>query len=419
VNIEIRGEFIANAGFQGGDLILGDVEASGISLNTGSSGGTSSPTARVGNVQARSLYAFDDGFATIRVNADRLTVGEVLVDNGSSGFGSVELNANEIRLASLGVVNGSSSGFAFITAGKLQVTGDTFVSGIAFVLADQGAEFQGDFYADALFANASDGGLFFRGHTAIGSLALPPEFGDAAVISALGEFASTSSTKLGIPISDGLIAGPNAVFRARDGILLGDGLHVIDGDTPYVVFQTDGILDFGPGVTASAHQDFIAQFTTFSPEKTLLVEDSPALGNANFFNSLHFSKLPGTTIVLGSEAFFGTPHLGSIIAAAQGPLDIGSQNILFVTRGQTLVGAGFKTTGLFGALRFINGKATLVDPNSFTLEQKFPIPIVDEFNLDDTQKEKDEDLYVQVENGDGSLSEQLVSQQSNTGQMCQ
>lgn len=417
VDIFIDGQFTASGGSLGGDVILGNIAAQSIRINTGGSSGSSS--ARIGHVQARSLFAIDSSFASIQVNAKSLIIGDVLVDNGSGGFGGLQLNADSIDIGHLGVVNGSSSGFVFVNANKFRVTGDTFISGQAFILADQGADFHGKFYADALFANASDGFLLFRGHTTIGSLALPDTFGDFDVINAIADAAINSDAKVGFPIADGLVAGPNAVFRARDGIGLFGGLNVLDGDTPYLVFQTDGPLDFGPGVTASPHFDFIAQFTTFSTDIPMLVEDNPSLGFAHFYNSEHFSKLPGTTIVLGSESLLSGAHFGPIIVAARGPMDLGFQNVAFVSRGATRVSSNFTTRGLSGALRFIGGQAFFFDPTLFALEEEFELPIVDELNLDDGKDEKEEDLYVTVEGEDGTLSEQLVSTQSNTGQMCE
>ncbi len=290
---------------------------------------------------------------------------------------------------------------------QLNMNGNTFVSGA--------------FSARNLAVSAAHGGLLFTDHVSVGDLPLPPEFGDRVVLNAFANTADLAGDGAGVPRFEGFTeVGPNAVFRAQSGLFFADGIHFSDPDVPYVVFQTDGELDFGPGVTADPHEDFLAQFTTFTPENDIVVEDSPAVGNANFFNSLHFSKLPGTTLVLGSQSLPSGPQTGNISVGAGGPMNIGAQNIAFVTQGRTRISPNFITSGRVGQLRFIGDRAFFENPTQSLVEEVFEVPIVSEFNLDEGNDDnKDDEQYVDVEGAGDGESEQLISQQSNTGQMCE
>jgi hypothetical protein len=290
---------------------------------------------------------------------------------------------------------------------KLNMNGNTFVSG--------------EFSARNLAVNAENGAVLFTDHVSVGDLPLPPEFGDRVVLNAFANTADGTGKGAGVPRFEGFSeVGPNAVFRAQNGIFFADGIHFSDPDVPYVIFQTDGPLDFGPGVTADPHEDFLAQFTTFTTGNDIVVEESPASGPGNFFNSLHFSKLPGTTIVLGSESLETGAHLGNILVGEGGPIDIGAQNIAFVTQGRARISPNFTTRGRVGQLRFVGGRAFFENPSQTLLDEKFEVPIVSEFDLNEETEEADDDeQYVDLDDvGDGE-SEQLVSQQSNTGQMCE
>ena len=290
---------------------------------------------------------------------------------------------------------------------KLNMNGNTFVSG--------------EFSARNLAVNAENGVVLFTDHVSVGDLPLPPEFGDRVVLNAFTNTADLAGNGAGVPRFEGFTeVGPNAVFRAQSGIFFADGIHFSDPDVPYVIFQTDGPLDFGPGVTADPHEDFLAQFTTFTAANDIVVEDSPASGAGNFFNSLHFSKLPGTTIVLGSESLPTGAHLGNILVGEGGPIDIGAQNIAFATQGQARISPNFTTRGRVGQLKFFGGKAFFESPSQTLLDEKFEVPIASEFDLNEqTDEAEDEEQHVDLDDVGDDESEQLVSQQSNTGQMCE
>ena len=293
----------------------------------------------------------------------------------------------------------------------LNMNGDTTVSGA--------------FSAKNLAVNVDNGALRFADQVTVGEFPLPPEFGDPVLLNTLSQVDKFDGTAQSIPRFDGVTSvGPNAVFRARNGLAFDKGMHFTDPDVPYVIFQTDGALSFGPGITAGPHEDFIAQFTTFDPTRDIVIENSPANGPGNFFNELHFKLLPGTTVLLGSESLQTGPHQGGIVVGDG--IDIGEQNIAFATRGFSKVSPTFKSTGFVRQLRLVAGVPTLIDSSVAAIEralaEEFEVPTVTEFNLDSTEdegQEDEEDEYVEVDGAGAAESDELVSQQSNTGQMCE
>ena len=294
---------------------------------------------------------------------------------------------------------------------RLNMNGDTTVSGA--------------FSAKNLAVNVANGALRFADQVTVGEFPLPPEFGDPVLLNTLSQVDKFDGTAQSIPRFDGVTSvGPNAVFRARNGLAFDKGMHFTDPDVPYVIFQTDGALSFGPGITAGPHEDFFAQFTTFDPTRDIVIENSPANGPGNFFNELHFKLLPGTTVLLGSESLQSGPQAGSIVVGDG--IDIGEQNIAFATRGFSKISPTFKSTGFVRQLRLVAGVPTLIDSSvaavERALEEEFEVPTVTEFNLDSTKdedQEDEEDEYVEVDGAGAAESDELVSQQSNTGQMCE
>ncbi len=277
-----------------------------------------------------------------------------------------------------------------------------------------------------------NGKLEFTDQVTVGGLPLPPEFGDQVLVGLLAEVKKVNAATPGIPrFGTTTGVGPNAVFRAKSGLLFNQGVHFVDADTPYVIFQTDGPLDFGSGVTAAPHEDFLAQFTTFDPARDIVVEDNPSFGSANFFNSEHFSKLPGTTILLGAQSLAGGAHSGKITVGANGPLDLRRQNFLVATQGLSRVSSNVTSKGFVGQLVLVGGVPQFVDASAVAvaeqLDKVFEVPIIDDIVLDDSVnsqedaagKDKDKDEYVQVEGAENGQSNELVTQQSNAGQLCQ
>ncbi|MGD9603224.1 MAG: filamentous hemagglutinin N-terminal domain-containing protein [Gammaproteobacteria bacterium] len=369
----------------------------GLFARSGSREGGSGPALGAGQLNLTVDNRANTGFTEVNMQTGAFVSGEFgPFDEGYVGFGTV------YEIASDGVNFGSV---------KLNMGGNTAILG--------------SFAARNLAVNSENGAIFFNHHVTVGGLPLPAEFGDQVMVNALRRTVEFFGKGPGIPSFGGAVGvGPNAVFRARNGIFFDEGMHFKDPDTPYVVFQTDGVLDLGPGITADPHIDFLAQFSTFDPSRNIVVEDSPDVGKANFFRSEHFAKLPGTTLVLGGESLFGGPHTGSLLVGLNGPIDIGSQNVAFVSRGKASISPNFKTKGFFGQLSLVGGIPLFLTGQSAIaeqLKQVFEVPIVNEFKLDGEEEETEdkENEYVVLEGEGEGEGDQLLTQQSNTGQMCE
>jgi filamentous hemagglutinin family protein len=405
--ISIGGDFVAHAQ---GDIRLGDVFASNIRIND--DGPFSSPAPS--NISAGTLIANNPSSASIRIRGKAISVENLFaVAGASSESSSGATGPAEIAIAAQRLnVNGTMAAIGDIGSIKINLEGD--------------GVFNGTVLADAIAVGSSKGSLQFNGLVLVGDAPLPPEVGDSFLLGALSNVKRIGGP--GIPRFRGLTAvGPNAAFRARGDLLFRGGLHFSDPDTPYVIFQTDGILDFGPGVTAEPHEDFLAQFTTFDANADIRVEESPEFGPANFYNSLHFSRLPGTTILLGSGSLQTGAHLGRILVGGGGPINLGGQNFLVATKGVSSVSPGVTSRGFIGQLAVIGGTPQFIDASTASIEKEleevFEVPIVNEFGVeeDDITKddEDDDEEYVDIE-GEGDLEgDELVSQQSNTGQLCE
>ena len=87
--------------------------------------------------------------------------------------------------------------------------------------------------------------------------------------------------------------------------------------------------------------------------------------------------------------------------------------------------------GFVGQLVLVGGVPQFVDASAVAvaeqLDNVFEVPIIDDIVLDDSvnpqedaaDKDKDKDEYVQVEGDENGQSNELVTQQSNAGQLCQ
>ncbi len=275
----------------------------------------------------------------------------------------------------------------------------------------------GDFATRNAVIEVTDGSLTVRGMMVVGSYALPESMGDPLALKALSLARRPDGRPIGRPLASGLpTAGPNAVFWVRRDILFETGLTFLDPDTPYVMFQTDGVLNLSGGVFAghSLGNDFLAQFTGYTPASTIHVEERlpsilPGTGPV-FTNEDVFRKLPGTTLILGGVSIGGLAQRGDILIGQHGPIDIGDQNILFAVGGGKVIGRqNIRSSGFVGEL----------DLFASALTEVFKTPIVNEFSEDSNPQEDDDDEFVDID-GDGlDDSDKLVTRQANNGQMCE
>lgn len=354
---------------------------------------------------APNINLFNSGAASPDAAVDNTAFTGVTVLSMNSSFGSY----------------GSSSGFAIGQGDTLLRGGGSIFSSVANGFGALKLAFVGDTTISGNFAarnaliDVSNGTLNIKGFVLIGERNLPNNLGDPLSLLALSRGVRPDGSRIPLPRFNGVVtSGPNAVFRARNGIEFADGLAFDDPDTPYVIFQTDGKLTLGPGVFSegSIGNEFLAQFAAYTPTATIHVENAmplvPFTNGPTFTNLDHFSKLPGTTMILGGLLLPSGPQTGSIVIGLNGKIDIGAQNILFSSRGAIRGAANVLSTGFVGEVGSLQN----------VLAQKFQTPIVNEFNENADDEDKDEE-FVAIDGDADTGDDELVAQKSNNGQMCE
>ena len=325
--------------------------------------------------------------------------------------------------------------------------GNPTVKGIAFndarFKSDKTLIFDTQLVANRMAVNVANGAARFDQPLLIGQGALPASFGDSVSLKRLAEAAAGAGTSTNLPLpqfNGAPTFGPNAFFAARTGLSFNGGITFNDPDVPYVTFLTDANLDLGPGVFSinPLKQDFLAQFTSYTPGKTVHIENTlpsklDGLG-PYFVNDLHFKKLPGTTLLfggaLGPQGGTAAPGTGPIVIGANGALNVGGQNAFFVSNGPVtglgnLVSTGFVADGAppVPPVPPVPPTTTTPDATSGTVAGSIEGGAGDGFadeQVDERDKEKDKDEEnVDVAAADEGDTDGVVDQKSNTGQMCE
>ncbi|MGE3773429.1 MAG: beta strand repeat-containing protein, partial [Gammaproteobacteria bacterium] len=394
--------------------VLGPGGGRGVSqlLVMGGAGGIVTGPSGLLDAPMMSLSTVQGGAVIVRTKSPEIAIAnygggspDVAIDN-TAHAGPTLLHPNLVSNygggdGSYGGSFAQQSSFGGFGAFKLSAAGDVVVSGSMF--------------AQNALIDVSGGSLAIKGTMFVGERNLPNEFGDRVSLLFLSRALRADGGRIALPRYNGAVTtGPNAIFRAQNGIEIAEGLVFLDPDTPYVVFMTDGTLALGPGVfsESSIGNEFLAQFSSYSPKATIHVENSTPLlpfgDGPTFTNHDHFSKLPGTTMIIGNLGLPGLPHVGGITIGRNGKIDIGDQNILFSTAGTTTGIGNIVSTGFIGEV-----------VTRDLLQRVFQTPIVNEFDdVDENGKKRARD-YVRIEEGSGDGDQQLVAQKSNNGQMCE
>jgi len=351
-------------------------------------------------------------FVAVRTNSPLISLvhygsgsPDVAIDNSAFAGNAVIETTAFISGGSYGSYGGSGFGNPFQGFGGF---------GATRIKANGNLEIQGDFIARNTVIDVTNGTLRFRDDVLIGGLNLPGTEGDPISLLALSRAVRPDGARIPLPRFNGAATtGPNAVFKARMGIGFDEGLRFDDPDTPYVVFQTDGFLNLGPGVfsESSIGNEFIAQFSAYTPTSTIYLEDAsplvPRLDGPTFTNQEHFKKLPGTSLLIGGLGLPTGAQRGAVVVGQNGIIDIGDQNILISSRGRV---TGINNLLSTGAVDFF---PKLSDARIVPIPQ----PAYDIVRNSDDEDEKDKD-YVDIEGEGGDDSDELIAQKSNNGQMC-
>ncbi|MEI7466078.1 MAG: hypothetical protein WCJ87_12090 [Burkholderiales bacterium] len=320
--------------------------------------------------------------------------------------------------------------------------GNPTVKGIAFndarFKSDKTLIFDTQLVANRMAVNVANGAASFDQPLLIGQGALPASFGDSVSLKRLAEAAAAAGFKLPLPQFNGAPTfGPNAFFAARTGLSFNGGITFNDPDVPYVTFLTDANLDLGPGVFSinPLKQDFLAQFTSYTPGKTVHIENTlpgklDGLG-PYFVNDLHFKKLPGTTLLfggaLGPQGGTAAPGTRPIVIGANGALNVGGQNAFFVSNGPVtglgnLLSTGFVSDGAPPPPPPPPPPTTTPGATSGTVAGSIEGGVGEPGTemVDEKDKEEDKDSEnVDVAAADDGGTDGVVDQKSNTGQMCE
>jgi filamentous hemagglutinin family protein len=127
----------------------------------------------------------------------------------------------------------------------------------------------------------------------------------------------------GIPLST--TANPNAKFVAGGNLDL--GTITMQGDVPYLWMSAANTTIAGLDLPTATN--VLVQYSPIDPTVTIGVEDTADLSRTvNYNNLAHFQVLPGTTVAIGSSQ-----QTGDIFVGQNGDIDIGNQNMIFLTLG--------------------------------------------------------------------------------------
>jgi hypothetical protein len=138
------------------------------------------------------------------------------------------------------------------------------------------------------------------------------------------------------------------------------------GRNGYLWFSADQ-LDVGSISTQGGA--LLVQYSPFTPTKTIGFEDAPAsLEQVNYNNLDHVFSLPMTTVAIGSAEQSGPMTVG-----ANGTLDIGARNIIFLTTPDNVNSrANVITTGIVAGSGFV----------ASAREEGFVPPRLDNFDVE-------------------------------------
>ncbi len=266
--------------------------------------------------------------------------------NATAGVFSLDVPGGFDAVNLLSTVNGilntdiSATNFTLQTGGNLDVQNRTIsVTGPAQLMAGGNALLSG--------ANISASTLLVSAVGNIQNVAATSLSASGMTIAAQGDV-SLGATTLSIgsgaapgTVTDPILAAaiaeaelgqlpgaPNGSFNAGGQLILGT-LDLQSVPASYLVFQGTSIA---LGSVTNAPSDLTAQFFHPSPSATIGIEIGGSLcGGAacglSLSNASHFSKFPGTTIVVGDALQTGSIHVG--------PINMGTQNAVFMVAGGT------------------------------------------------------------------------------------
>jgi filamentous hemagglutinin family protein len=167
------------------------------------------------------------------------------------------------------------------------------------------------------------------------------QYGDPTMLSQL---ASLGVSVPSSPIPNGTFIAPNEI---KFGLLefRGDYLYLQSDRLTFTqdVLTLDPLDETGTVI----NQNVIVQMLPYTSTQTLGIEAASmsgvsVSGTTYFTQADHFSRFPGTSLLIGGSSFAGPMFIGQ-----NGIVNIGSKNFLGLTVGQVIGASNIQTTGLF------------------------------------------------------------------------
>ena len=224
---------------------------------------------------------------------------------------------------------------------------------------------------------------------------------------------------------------PSAAFAANGEVILGP--LTLLGSYPYIVLSGTEI-SLTEEVNLPSATDILVQWRPPSDSQTVGIIDSPAeLGvdptdcggsvcEVVFFNAGAFDQFPGTTHAVGSGDQSGT-------VAVLGPIDIGSQNLIFA--GANILGlANITTSGIVGIVEALVAAVPDFEETVFIVptvaddigvSQTFAETLIEQIADSQAGEEGEDDETdeaVVEETGTSSQGDGLTTSESDSSKMC-
>jgi len=356
-----------------GVTISADTTAGDININNAAPAAVTVTSLTTGGGNA----SFDQtGNQSLTLASVEVVGGDAVITNlGGTGadilVGTVNAD-NTASLTAAGAITSDGSSTTQITAAgaaldALENIGsetDPFATNVSLLtLTGHGNDAFGDnsaFTGNAgLTLNASGGGPLFGIFSAIfgGAVTTSGEAlsANAIALSAAGNLNVPTGFDVGAGFAPGVTGDPAILtFLTDNGISDGNGTS-----NPNAAFSSGGVLDVDIGAQTQGNRfiqfkadtialsgttaapNLLIQMLPFPPNNTMGLEASIIGSQGTNITVLdHFDPFTGTTIVLGNNG------ANNIVIGENGPVDVGSKNVLFLTDGEVIGNMELSGTGV-------------------------------------------------------------------------
>jgi len=286
-----------------------------------------------GNATATPTFGLGTGSATATAKAN-VTAGNNATLNVLAGSFVANIGATNASSASFpDVITADASALINAVAG-LSITASNNITGHSAELSGAG-----------VLVRATNNINLFSTITTVGNGTAPGVSGDSLLLDIMDKVG------IGLPANN----NPNAMFEAGGSLDVGDvNLSATNG---YLWFSADHLT---VGNISTQGGALLVQYSPFTPTLGIVFEDqSPFVGRGGsvqarhglveYDNSNHVSPIPMTTVAIGSAQ-----QSGPITVGANGVIDIGARNIIFLTTPDDVNSrANVITTGIVAGSGFV------------------------------------------------------------------